>query len=77
MIAVHESAAACILSCLACMFPRFPSYNCIGVSVPFIISFGHNFAKCWLISDNPPPESQAQTGPNNPDANLAAKLPLS
>lgn len=71
-----ESATACILFWLPCVQSRFPYYRRISVQVPFIISFRHNFVKCWLISGRPPPpESQAQSGPNNPDANLAAKLP--
>lgn len=29
----------------------------IGVLMPFIISFGHNSAKCWVISAAPHPHS--------------------
>lgn len=49
-----ESAAVCIFFWLVCILPRFPSYTRIGVLVPFIISFGHNFVKCWLISGRAP-----------------------
>lgn len=50
----EESAAACILFWLLCVLPRIPYYRRISVLVPFIISFTHNFVKCWLISGRPP-----------------------
>lgn len=65
---MHSSLAA-IPTPLVCLLH-------IGVLMPFIISFGHNCAKCWVISAAAhPPESTVQSEPNNPGTNLASKLP--